>query len=121
MAHWLTGAQTAAEGGHVYIIAEKNSLDGYTGYYKIGKTKQDLSERLRDLQTGNPHKLEYFVTGKVWNIDAAERAVHAAATKRRFKVNEGGGTQWYFVGPNHQLDLKLIFSLAIKGFLNQQQ
>ena len=92
MAVWLTGAQAAAERGHVYIIAEKDRLNKYTGYYKIGKTTQDLSERLRELQTGNPRKLEYLTHAEVSNIDAAERAAHAAATRHRFKINEGGGT-----------------------------
>ena len=121
MDDWLIDAQAVAEHGHVYIIAEKDKLDKYTGYYKIGKTKQDLSERLRELQTGNPRKLEYFIHAEVSNIDAAERAAHAAATRRRFKVNEGGGTEWYSAGLTHQLDFKMYFELAIIGFLCQQQ
>jgi hypothetical protein len=36
---------------YIYIIAEKTSAGGYTGYYKVGKT-QNLDERISELQTG---------------------------------------------------------------------
>lgn len=114
MADRLIGAQAvAAERGHVYIIAEKDGRNKYTGYYKIGKTKQDPSERLRELQTGNPRKLEYFRHVEVSDIDAAERAAHTAVTRKRY---EGGGTEWYFAGPTHQSEFQRHFELAIIKF-----
>ena len=77
-----------------YIIAEKTWQNEYTGFYKIGKTKQDLSERLRNLQTGNPRKLEYLVCAEVVDIDAAEKAAHDAAIRHYFKIKWRRSTQW---------------------------
>ena len=117
-AHYLMstgGAQDGPERGHVYIIAEKTRKNEYTGFYKIGKTKQDLSERLRNLQTGNPRKLEYLEFVEVVDINAAESRAHAAATKRRFKSDEGGGTEWYIADPQYLLDLKVCFESAVHG------
>ena len=86
-----------------------------TGFYKIRKTEQDLSERLRNLQTGNPRRLEYLVCVEVVDIDAAERAAHHNAIRHHYKQ---GGTQRYCAGPRHQLDLKHYYLLAVSIISN---
>ena len=51
--------------GYVYVIAEKTSSGGYTGYYKVGKTQWNLDARIAELQTGNPGIRE-ATTGSTW-------------------------------------------------------
>ena len=84
----------------IYIIAEKTTKvgsGGYTGYYKVGKT-DDLQERIENLQTGNPHQLEYLGQIQVnpSQKKAAEEAAHAAV-RAQYRSDENGGTEWFCV------------------------
>ena len=100
--------------GYVYCIAEYE--DGRkTGYFKIGTTNNP-DKRLQDLQTGNPREL------KIWKepllvsqrLDA-EKAAHAAVEK--YKVDQGGGTEWFKVPQDEQDKFYDLFCEAIKQYL----
>ena len=91
--------------GHVYVIAEKTSAGGYTGYYKVGKT-QNLEARISELQTGNPHKLEYVKQIYVGDMDAAEQSAHDAV-RRDHRTHENGGREWYFASSQFDLLFKV--------------
>ena len=49
-----------------------------TGYYKIGKTTQDVNKRISDLQGGNPHKMKHLESHQVPDMDEAEQRAHHA-------------------------------------------
>ncbi|MCG8621957.1 MAG: GIY-YIG nuclease family protein [Proteobacteria bacterium] len=97
--------------GYVYCIAEY--MDGReTGYFKIG-TAKDSDKRLKDLQTGNPCEL------KIWKEPQwvskrlnAEKAAHAAL--KEYKVDQGGGTEWFKVPQDEQDNFYDLFCEAIR-------
>lgn len=52
----------------VYLITEEND----NGNYKIGSTRKNINERLKELQTGNSNKLvisKYFECDKPFNLE----------------------------------------------------
>ena len=97
--------------GYVYIIAEKTSAGDFTGYYKVGKT-QNLEARISELQTGNPHKLEYVEKIQVGDMDAAEHSAHNAV-RRRYKSNVSGGREWYYAPGRDQFE-GFLFNIKLK-------
>ena len=97
--------------GFIYVLAEKTSSGGYTGYYKVGKT-QDLVARRSELQTGNPHELVYVWTVEVSDMDAAERLAHDTV-RRDHRSNEKGGKEWYYQPPAKQQDFLLKIQLMV--------
>jgi hypothetical protein len=89
----------------IYIIAEKTTktgTGGYTGYYKVGQT-DNLQERVKELQTANPHQLECIgwiqVDPSMKNI--AEEAAHAAV-RDQYRSDENGGREWFLVPQQYQ-------------------
>lgn len=81
----------AAVQGYVYVLREGNGT-----LYKIGRAL-DVNERVRNLQTGNPRKLN--IKQKPYEVSdytAAENAAHKAV-EDDYKANLGGGTEWYEV------------------------
>ena len=97
--------------GYVYVIAEKTSAGGFTGYYKVGKT-QNLEARITELQTGNPHKLEYVEKMPVDDMDAAERSAHDIV-RGNYKSNVSGGREWYYA-PGRDQSEAFLFKIKIK-------
>ena len=97
--------------GYVYVIAEKTSAGGYTGYYKVGKT-QNLDARISELQTGNPHKLEYVKKLWVGDMDAAEQSAHGIV-HGDYKSNVTGGKEWYYAPGTAQFDFLLKIELNV--------
>jgi hypothetical protein len=100
--------------GYVYCIAEYK--DGKEkGYFKVG-TAYDPKKRLRDLQTGNVRHLniwkEYHLVSK--RLDA-ETAAHRALEE--YKVNLGGGKEWFKVPQGEQERFYDLFCKAIKQYL----
>ena len=100
---------------------------GYTGYYKVGKT-DDLKERIKNLQTGNPNELQYIKYYEVMDMDTAGKNAHAAVMQvcefdalRRiprqvYKSDEKGGTEWFKVHPLKEADFirRIEQSLGIR-------
>ena len=85
---------------YIYIIAEKTiklGTGGYTGYHKVGRT-DNLQERVKELQTANPHKLEcsWYMKVDPSQKNTAERAAHAAVSDQ-YRSDENGGKEWYRV------------------------
>ena len=100
--------------GYVYCIAEYE--DGReTGYFKIG-TAYDLEKRLRDLQTGNARQLKIWKECQLVSqrLDA-EKAAHAAVEE--YRVDQGGGTEWFKVPQGEQDKYYELFCEAIKQYL----
>ena len=99
--------------GYVYVIAEKTSAGGYTGYYKVGKT-QNLDARIAELQTGNPHELEYVkkLQVQLGDMDAAERSAHDAV-RRDHRSHENGGKEWYYASQARKRDFLLKIELTV--------
>ena len=81
--------------GTVYLIRMMTKAGtSPSGFFKVGASKQDpIKNRLRDLQTGNPYKLEFLRQVEVDNMKQGEDAVDKALTD--YKVDYGGGNEWY--------------------------
>ena len=100
--------------GYVYCIAEYEG-GRESGYFKIG-TAYDPEKRLRDLQTGNARQLKIWKECQLVSqrLDA-ETAAHAAVEK--YKVDQGGGTEWFKVPQDEQDKFYDIFCKAIEQYL----
>ena len=84
--------------GKVYLLSEHNPDGSKTGYYKIGKTTQDVKKRVSDLQSGNPRKIKLDEkVHEVPDMDEAEKRAHNAASKWNTKKSHGGGSEWFHV------------------------
>ena len=76
---------------------------------KVGQTSQPLENRRRQLNTGNPYRLDIVAAWKVKNKVLGERAAHKYLDDRRrknyvrAKPQYGGGTEWFIV-KNGDLD-----------------
>ena len=95
--------------GYVYCIAEYEDRKE-TGYFKVGMTK-DPDKRLRDLQTGNVRQLKYCKKEVLKRLNA-EKAAHEALKK--YKVDLGGGTEWFKVPQNERDKFYRLFCEATK-------
>ena len=91
--------------GIVYLVRQMNKAGtGPSGFFKVGASKQDpIENRLRDLQTGNPYKLEFLRKVDVDNMKHSEDAVDKALTD--YKVNYGGGNEWYIGDESKIIDI----------------
>ena len=81
--------------GTVYLVRQMNQAGtSPSGFYKVGCSKQKpIENRLRDLQTGNPYKLEFLRKVEVNNMKEAEKEVHDAL--KDYEVSYGGGKEWF--------------------------
>ena len=100
--------------GFIYVIAEKTSSGVYTGYYKVGKT-QNLDARIAELQTGNPHELEYVWKMAFDDMDAAEQSAHDAV-RRKYRSNENGGKEWYYARTQSEFLLNIGVMVTCKDY-----
>ena len=80
--------------GYVYLLEEKEESGDATGFYKVGKAV-DIEIRISNLQTGNVRKLRVKRKVEVYNYTAAEKKAHK--NLRDYKVNLGGGKEWFQV------------------------
>lgn len=94
-------------GPFVYII----SMAGEPKLIKVGRTSQPLENRRRQLNTGNPYRLEVVAAWKVNNEVLGERAAHKYLDDDknyvRAKPQYGGGKEWFIVKYD---DLDKVFS-----------
>ena len=112
------GVRAHSKPEYIYIIAEKTSkagTGGYTGYYKVGRT-DNLDERLENLQTGNPRKLECVGLIKVESSQQAGTAEAAAhrAVRGQYQSDENGGTEWFKI-PVPQLNEAAFKQEVLRG------
>jgi len=68
--------------GYVYII----QTDAQNAY-KVGKTKDVITKRIRSLQTGNMHNIKILFNFKTSNCDILEKLVHYILAKYRCNSN----------------------------------
>ena len=66
---------------HVYVI----KTDG--GGYKVGKTKDDITKRIKGLQTGNVNNIEIIFDFHTSNADLLEKMVHYVLDRYRCNSN----------------------------------
>ena len=99
------------QSGHFYVLAEKDSSGKFTGYYKVGTTK-DLAATISELQTTNPNmKYEVKVDWEVSDMGAAERSAHDAV-RRKYPPDATRGNGWYNV-PRNQDDFLTMIKLPV--------
>ena len=82
--------------GYIYVIKMSGNYGGLhpaPPFAKVGFTN-NCTIRLRNLKAGNPYKLSCYETYYVCNKDAAETAAHDSLDD--YKVEMGGGTEWFF-------------------------
>lgn len=70
---------------YVYIITT-----GDKRLFKIGRTKNDVAKRLKQLQTGNPDKLHIYFA-----IPTADSAALEASLHRKYKEYRILGGEWF--------------------------
>lgn len=66
--------------GHVYILK-------CDGGYKVGKTKDSVSKRIKGLQTGNVNNIEIIMDCETCNEDLLEKNVHYILDRYRSNSN----------------------------------
>jgi hypothetical protein len=72
--------------GYVYFIRDGGKIT------KVGRTKLKPEKRLRQLQTGNPRKLELIAWIEVADDVVVERDLHKKWADRR---SPHGGSEWF--------------------------
>ena len=102
--------------GKVYLLGEKDHNGKNTGYYKVGKTSQDMSKRLSDLQGGNPRKIYAVSHHEVDDMDQAEKDAHHAIKGWNTKSSHGGGSEWFHVKDDDDFNK---FHNAFKGAIDK--
>ena len=111
----VLGGQEATDGdviaktGYVYLIWEN-----LTNYFKVGRTGNPRT-RFRDLQTGNPRKLNPRFVEEVTDVLAAERDVKNAMAER-YTGNLGGGTEWFRTDTGDKQGVESTFQQAIQKY-----
>lgn len=55
---------------YIYLISNQD------GYYKIGVTKNNVSSRIKDFDTGNPSELKLFHLYKTKKANKIEKILH---------------------------------------------
>ena len=78
------------EPGLIYIIQEATSENFKVG---VSNNENNLTRRLRNLQSGNWRELTIKKTYKVSNMKLAENDAHH--TLRNVQIREGGGQEWF--------------------------
>jgi phage anti-repressor protein len=68
--------------GHIYVIKTDAQ-----GAYKIGKTKDAVTKRVKGLQTGNVNNIEILLDFPTSNADLLERCVHYILNRYRCNSN----------------------------------
>ena len=95
MAQMQGGGIPASGPGYVYVLKMAHD-DLKKVYIKIGRTANDVKERLADLQTGNPFKLNLWLTFSVEDMGKGESdAQTAVQNKKLMQKVKGGGTEWF--------------------------
>ena len=100
--------------GYVYCIAEYDKEGQETGYIKVG-TAYEPEKRLKRLQTSNVRQLKIWKDCKVSKRLDAETAAHNNLAK--YRVNLGGGTEWFMVPPSEQDKFYELFCEATEQYL----
>ena len=98
MAQTQGGGIPASEQGFVYLLRMAHD-DLKKVYIKIGRAA-DVERRLNDLQTGNPFKLNLWLTFFVRNMAQGENTAKSAVQSLLQRVPNGGGTEWFI--RNHE-------------------
>ena len=86
--------------GNVYLLNQNRRNGKRSRNYKIGKTKQTVPRRVRDLQTGNHRKLEIVQHHNVPNMHETETKAKHAFKHYKTKDTYGGGSEWFKVPKN---------------------
>ena len=120
--------------GYVYLFEEIGGNGVPTGYYKIGKTTQNVENRRKQIQTGNLRKIDICFVISVPDCHAIEKDLHQRLSRYRIEAN--GGTEWFDfktvdiksvvnlmkgyvepIAPSHCYDLSLAFGCAIAALV----
>lgn len=66
--------------GHIYVLKTDGGI-------KVGKTKNTVIKRIKNLQTGNKNKIEILLDYETSNEDILEKLVHYILSKYRHHSN----------------------------------
>ena len=113
MASYTGGGATRGKPGWLYLITEDDK-----NYYKIGCTTDSVDDRIDQLQTGNPRKLQIVYSCKAKNALAAEQNARERIYKHDWVIQTatGGGTEWFEVSTRQEK--KMISILDEEGKKN---
>ena len=106
--------------GTVYMLAEIDENQRETGFYKVGKTKQNINKRISDLQGGNPRKIVCKTYANVNDMNGAETAAHRALQQWNTKARFGGGSEWFLVPGNDFNRFLNGFNDAVQQFRRER-
>ena len=76
---------------------------------KVGRTSGSLEKRRRELNTGNPYRLNIVAAWKVKNSNLGEKAAHKFLddgrrvnyVRARPQPEYGGGREWFIIQDNN--------------------
>jgi len=86
--------------GHIYLIMNTNFE------YKIGMTKKSVSDRVKQLQTGNSGELKIISYYEVKNYDKVEKSLHNFFSYKRIRG------EWFNLNEEEILN----FEKTVRGF-----
>ena len=102
------------------MLAEIDENQRETGFYKVGKTKQNINKRISDLQGSNPRKVIFKTSANVNDMDGAETAAHQALQRWNTKVRFGGGSEWFQVPGDDFSSFLNGFNDAVQQFRRER-
>jgi VIT1/CCC1 family predicted Fe2+/Mn2+ transporter len=88
--------------GYIYIIDPGIEVNGRP-VVKIGRTTRSPHKRLRELQTALPQKAALVHFARFPNVAVAEKHLHTVLA--RFHVQDGGGSEFFFLTPANAIAL----------------
>ena len=77
-------------------------MSGSPKFIKVGQTRLPLEKRRRDLNTGNPFRLDIVAAWRVTDKGLGEKAAHLyldsdRKSYERTRPKYGGGREWFLV------------------------
>ena len=78
-------------------------------HYKVG-ISSSVRQRVRDLQTGNPNKIEIISTVLTTHPERLEAYVHSYLAQHRTE----GGTEWFKLSPAAALDIAALINSDVE-------
>ena len=102
--------------GLVYVLRQEGS-----NFYKVGLTSGDVTDRIKQLQTGNPNKISEVFSQKVKDVGQAEKAAKDAVNKYHAHPKYQGGMEWYEVPSEESSDFIDTIEGAISRFRAEEK
>jgi len=90
---------TNTRAGYIYVLLDEN------GRRKLGKTRNDVEKRVKQLQTGNAEQITIEYRLQVNDMRHAETSIHELFAADRLRING----EWFALSETELVLLRKIF------------